>query len=198
MDVAIRLANLGDAAGVLSIYAPYCEATSVTFEIAAPTEEQMRERIVSVTANYPWLVAEVQGRIVGYVYATRFRERAGYRWTAEVAVYIAADTHRRGLGKAMYTSLFAILRVQGYAKAIAGITVPNPASVRLHESLGFVQTGTFPGVGHKDGKWLDVGWWQLQLQPESVSPPEPQPFSSLRNAAAVAEAIAEGNALLVR
>ena len=198
MDVDIRLANVGDAAGVLAIYAPFCETTSVTFEIAAPTEKQMCERIVNVSANYPWLVAEMQGRIVGYVYATRFRERAGYRWTAEVAVYIAADTHRRGLGKALYTSLFSILRAQGYAKAIAGITVPNPASVRLHESLGFVQTGMFPGVGHKDGKWLDVGWWQLQLQPETAGPPEPQPFSSMRDAAAVVAAIGEGKALLRR
>jgi L-amino acid N-acyltransferase YncA len=198
MDVDIRLAKTGDAAGVLAIYAPYCETTSVSFEIAAPTQEQMRERIANVSANYPWLVAEMQGRIVGYVYGTRFRERAGYRWTAEVAVYIAADTHRRGLGKALYTSLFSILRAQGFVKAIAGITVPNPASVRLHESLGFVRTGTFPGVGHKDGKWLDVGWWQLQLQPETASPREPQPFSSLRDAAAVVAAIGEGKALLRR
>jgi L-amino acid N-acyltransferase YncA len=196
MGVEIRLANTNDAAGVLAIYAPYCESTPITFEIAPPSVDQIRDRITSVMASYPWLVAEADGRVLGYVYGTRFRERAGYRWTAEVAVYIAEEAKQRGLGKALYTTLFAILRAQGFAKAIAGITVPNPASVRLHESLGFVRTGIFPGVGYKDGNWLDVGWWQLQLQPEVPNPREPELFSAVRDSAIVAAAIAEGEALL--
>lgn len=196
MGIEIRLANTNDAAGILAIYAPYCESTPITFETAPPTLEQMQDRIKNVMANYPWLVAEENGRVLGYVYGTRFRERAGYRWTSEVAVYIAEDAKRRRLGKALYTSLFAILRAQGIAKAIAGITVPNPASVRLHESVGFVRTGTFPGVGYKDGNWLDVGWWQLQLRPEVPHPSEPELFSKLQNTGAVAAAIAEGQALL--
>jgi len=196
MGVEIRLANPDDAADILAIYAPYCESTAITFEVVPPTLEQMRDRITSVMAGYPWLVAEVNGRLSGYVYATRFRERAGYRWTAEVAVYIAEDAKRRGLGKSLYTALFAILRAQGYAKAIAGITMPNQASVRLHESLGFVRTGTFPGVGYKDGVWLDVGWWQLLLLPETPTPREPVPFSAVRDAAAIAAAVAAGSAVL--
>jgi L-amino acid N-acyltransferase YncA len=198
MGARIRLANTDDAAGILAIYAPYCVSTSVTFEIAAPTREQMSERIANVSKAYPWLVAETENGVAGYVYATRFRERAGYRWTTEVAVYIDASEQRRGFGRALYMSLFAILRAQGYAKAIAGITMPNPASVRLHEGLGFVRTGTFYGVGYKDGSWLDVGWWQLELKPETKSPVEPQPFSVLRETLAVAEALEEGNRLIKR
>jgi L-amino acid N-acyltransferase YncA len=198
MGAKIRLANIDDAGGILAIYAPYCETTSVTFEIAVPTREQISERIVNVSNAYPWLVAETEHGIAGYVYATRFRERAGYRWTTEVAVYIDASEQRRGLGRALYTSLFSILRAQGYSKAIAGITMPNPASVRLHEGLGFVRTGTFYGVGHKDGKWLDVGWWQLELQPETKNPAEPKPFSALRESPGVAAALEEGIRLIKR
>ena len=198
MTVDIRMAHAGDAAGILGIYAPYCESTTVSFEIVAPTREQMSERIARISAAYPWLVAEVDDRIAGYVYATRFRERAAYQWTAEVAVYIAINRQRRGLGRALYTSLFSILRAQGYSKAIAGITVPNPASARLHESLGFKHTGIFPGVGFKDGQWLDVGWWQLELQPEMCDPSEPRPFSALRESAAVTAALYEGRQLANR
>jgi L-amino acid N-acyltransferase YncA len=198
MSVRIRLASTDDAAGILAIYAPYCESTNVTFEIAAPTHEQMSERIAKVSQAYPWLVAETENGVAGYVYATRFRERAGYRWTTEVAVYVDTGKQRRGLGRALYTSLFSILRAQGYAKAIAGITMPNSASVRLHESLGFVRTGTFYGVGFKDGNWLDVGWWQLELQPETKSPAEPQPFSLLRESPGVAAALEAGNRLIKR
>src|SRR5262245_38841772 len=137
MAIDIRLAQLDDAAGILAIYAPYCESSTVTFETVAPTCEEMAERIARISEAYPWLVAEVSGRIVGYVYGTRFRERAAYRWTAEVAVYVGLNEQKRGLGHALYTSLFSILRLQGYSKAIAGITLPNAASVRLHEKMGF-------------------------------------------------------------
>lgn len=198
MTVDIRVARVDDAAGILAIYAPYCESSFVSFEIVAPTIEQIAERISRISAAYPWLVAESEGRVTGYVYAGRFRERAAYRWTAEVAVYVANNEQRRGLARALYTSLFSILRIQGYSKAVAGITLPNPASVGLHERLGFEYAGTFSGVGHKDGQWLDVGWWQLELQPETVSPPEPQPFSSLRESAVVAAALDEGRQLANR
>ena len=192
MTVNIRLAADADAAEILAIYAPYCESTNVTFETIAPTLEQMAERIRRISDDYPWLVGEVDGRVTGYVYATRFRERAAYRWTAEVAIYVAMNAQRRGVGRALYTSLFSILRAQGYSKAVAGITLPNSASVGLHEGVGFRHTGHFPGVGYKDGTWLDVGWWQLELQPEIGNPPEPRPFKSLRETPAVAAALRRG------
>jgi L-amino acid N-acyltransferase YncA len=195
MTTVIRVDQLDDAADILAIYAPYCTSSNVTFETAPPTVEEMVDRISRITTTYPWLVAEVDGRVTGYVYATRFRERAAYRWTAEVAVYVASERQRSGLARALYTTLFSILRIQGFSKAVAGITVPNPASVALHERMGFQPTGFFPGVGHKDGVWLDVGWWQLELQPETTNPPEPQAFPLLRESAAVAAALKEGQRL---
>ncbi len=198
MTVNIRLVADADAADILAIYAPYCASSNITFEVAAPTLAQMAERIARIGCDYPWLVAEADGSIAGYVYATRFRERTAYRWAAEVAIYVAMNAQRRGLGRALYTSLFSILREQNYFKAIAGITVPNSASVGLHESVGFRHTGHFPGVGYKDGEWLDVGWWQLELQPEIDNPPDPRPFQSLRESSAVTAALDVGRRLANR
>ena len=192
MTVDIRLAHTNDAAGIRAIYAPYCESTTVSFEVVAPTVDQMRERIARISTNYPWIVAETDGRLLGYVYATQFRERAAYRWAVELAIYVAMTEQRRGLGRALYTTLFSILREQGYFKAIAGITLPNPASVGLHESVGFRPAGIFQGVGYKAGKWLDVGWWQLELQPEIDEPREPRPFSAVHQSAFLAAAFDEG------
>jgi L-amino acid N-acyltransferase YncA len=192
MAAYIRFARLTDAAGILAIYGPYCETTCVSFEIVAPSVEKIQERISRITIDYPWLVAEVEGQIAGYVYASRRHERAAYRWSVDVAVYVAATQQRRGVGRILYETLFSILREQGYYKAFAGITLPNPASVGLHESLGFRSAGVFRGVGYKLGNWLDVGWWQLDLQPERDSPVNPQPFNSLCADPAIAAKLAEG------
>src|SRR5690349_4297330 len=165
MAAHIRFAEPADAAGILAIYGPYCESTCVSFEIVAPTLEQMQERIRRITDHYPWIIAEVDGRTIGYVYASRRHERAAYRWSVDVAVYIASGQHRRGIGRILYETLFSILREQGLFKAFAGVTLPNPGSVELHESMGFRPVAVFQGVGHKFGRWLDVGWWELDLQP---------------------------------
>ena len=137
MTITIRFAQPDDAAGVLAIYGPYCDSTTVSFEIAAPTIAQMSQRIERIMLQHPWLVAEIDGEVAGYVYASQHRERAAYRWMVDVAVYISPAHRRRNLGKALYHVLFDVLRTQGYFKAFAGITLPNAASVRLHESVGF-------------------------------------------------------------
>jgi L-amino acid N-acyltransferase YncA len=196
MSIEFRVATTEDADGIREIYAPYCESSNVSFETVAPTREQMAERIARILETYPWLVAVEHNRVAGYVYATRFRERAAYRWTVEAAVYIAKHHHQRGLGRALYTCLFSILRLQNFSKVVAGVTLPNPASARLHESVGFKPAGRFDGVGHKNGTWLDVGWWQLEVQPEIDPPPEPVPFACIRNSPAVATALAEGQRLV--
>ncbi|MEO7402776.1 MAG: arsinothricin resistance N-acetyltransferase ArsN1 family B [Burkholderiales bacterium] len=196
MTIEIRLAHANDAAGIRAIYAPYCETTRVSFEVVAPTVDQMRERIARIGATYPWVVAENHGRLLGYVYASQFRERAAYRWSVEVAVYVAMTEQRRGVGRALYTTLFSILRSQGYSKAIAGITLPNSASVGLHESVGFRPAGCFAGVGFKADKWLDVGWWQLELQPEVDNPREPTPIGELLHSAGLSTAFDEGMQLI--
>jgi phosphinothricin acetyltransferase len=192
MTVQIRVATPDDADALRAIYAPYCTSSYVSFELVAPSEQQMRERIDRIAHQFPWLVGEIDGKVAGYVYASQHRERAAYRWAVDVAVYIAATNHRRGLGRALYTSLFAILRQQGYFQAYAGITLPNAGSVGLHEALGFRPVAVFPHVGFKLGRWLDVGWWRLQLLPEVDQPADPVSFGSIRGESAVTAALAEG------
>jgi len=186
----LRFASPDDAEAIRAIYGPYCESTTVSFEIVAPTLEQMRERIARISASHPWLVAEADGKVAGYVYATQHRERAAYRWMVDVAVYVAQDYQRRSLGRILYKTLFSILRHQGFFKAFAGITLPNPASQGLHESVGFKRIGAYHGVGFKAGRWLDVGWWQLELQPEIAEPREPRPFHSIAKEPEVLAALA--------
>jgi L-amino acid N-acyltransferase YncA len=196
MTARIRFAEPHDASGVLAIYGPFCESSTASFEITAPTTEQMAERIALVSRQYPWLVCDVDGRVAGYVYACRHRERAAYCWAVEVTAYMAADYRRCGLGRALYTSLVSILRQQGYFKAFAGITLPNEASIRLHEAMGFEPIGAYRGVGYKLGQWLDVGWWKKSLQAERIDPALPQPIGAVRESEAVVAALAEGQRLL--
>jgi phosphinothricin acetyltransferase len=178
MPPTIRLAGAPDAGPVLAIYAPFCH-TPISFEAQPPGVEEMRGRIAKVSAKLPWLVCEEGGEVWGYVYATPHRERAAYQWSVEVSAYVAEARRRRGVGRALYTSLFAALALQGYYGAYAGVTLPNPASVGLHEAVGFVPVGVYHGVGYKLGRWHDVGWWQRELRPRG---PDPVPPVDLRAA----------------
>jgi phosphinothricin acetyltransferase len=191
MPATIRLATEADAPAVAAIYAPFCESTPVSFEEVAPTPAEMARRIRTITERLPWLVLE-DGVVAGYAYAGAHRERAAYRWSVDVTVYVGADHRRRGVGRALYGALLPMLRHLGYFKAYAGITLPNPGSVGLHEAVGFESVGTYRGVGHKYDAWHDVRWYQLALQPEQVGPPEPRPVSALLGSAQWAEATANG------
>lgn len=164
----------GDAAACAEIYAPHVEGSAVSFDELAPDAAAMGERIERVAATHAWLVAEREGRVVGYAYGYPFQQRPAYRWTVGVSVYVATDEHGRGVGRALYTALFDRLRERGYRMAHAGITLPNPASVALHESFGFERIGVNREIGWKNGAWRDVGWWQLELAPAGASPP-PEP-----------------------
>jgi L-amino acid N-acyltransferase YncA len=172
---AIRSADPGrDAAACAAIYAPSVEAAPTSFEERAPDAAAMAARMAEYMATHPWLVAEDGGEVVGYAYACPFLQRPAYRWSASVSVYVAADRVGAGIGRALYEELFARLRRQGLRMAVAGITLPNPASVALHERLGFVQTGVNRAIGWKLGAWRDVGWYQLELTPEPAgAPPDP-------------------------
>jgi L-amino acid N-acyltransferase YncA len=196
MTTKIRFAEPEDAAGVLAIYAPFCDASFVSFEDIAPTMAQMQERMAKISTQYPWLVCDIDGEVAGYVYASRHRERAAYRWAVDVAVYVGAAYRRRRVGQALYTSLFGILREQGYVNAYAGITLPNPASVGLHEAVGFRPLGVFPSVGFKVGQWRDVGWWWLGLMPAKKVPEEPRPIGHIQDGDAVAAALIEAERLI--
>lgn len=176
----IRLATESDVTGMLEIYAPFCADSPVTFETEAPTEVEMRRRLAVTLARFPWLVAEEAGQIVGYAYAGPHHERAAYQWSVTTAVYVRSGQLRGGIGRSLYTSLFRMLTAQGFFSAFAIIALPNPASVGLHERLGFKQVGHFPGAGYKGGRWIDVGWWQLELQPKPEHPSPPRSMAELR------------------
>jgi L-amino acid N-acyltransferase YncA len=177
--VTIRDADPGrDAAACAAIYAPSVEDNPTSFEERAPGAEEMVARIRRIQETHPWLVAERGGEVVGYAYACPHRQRTAYRWSVDVSVYVAPGHHGEGIGRALYTALFERLRAQRFRMAYAGITLPNAASVALHESLGFAQVGTMREVGWKLGAWRDVGWFQLELSPPgSEPPPEPLPPS---------------------
>jgi len=157
-----RLATEADAGAIAAIYAPYV-MTPITFDTEAPTASDFAGRIAELQQTYPFLVAEVDGKIVGYAYAHRFRERAAYQWGAELSIYLVRDYHRRGAGRALYEALLKILKRQGFRMAYGCVTVPNPASVALHEKLGFRSIGAFRGAGWKGGAWHDVMWFERRL-----------------------------------
>jgi L-amino acid N-acyltransferase YncA len=165
-----------DAEACAAIYAPSVEGSVTSFEERAPDTAEIAARIAAISTTHPWLVAEEGGEVVGYAYACRHRERAAYRWTADVSVYIAAGQRGRGHGRSLYEALFERLREQRFQVACAGITLPNEASVALHERLGFVAVGVMRRIGWKQGAWRDVGWWQLELVPAAADPP-PEPRS---------------------
>ncbi len=169
----VRAAVAADAASIVEIYRPAVIDTAISFEEELPTVEEIQARM-SARPTMPWLVAEVDGHVAGYAYASPHRQRAAYRWSADCSVYIASAYHRRGIGRLLYEELFAQMRTLGYVSMFAGITLPNESSVGLHERLGFQLVGIYRDVGFKHGQWLDVGWWKLPLiSPLPVNPVEP-------------------------
>jgi L-amino acid N-acyltransferase YncA len=161
-----------DGAGCAAVYAPFVDDSASSFEARAPSPEEFRQRIERTTKNHPWLVADDGEGVIGFAYGCPHRERAAYRWAADVSVYVAPAQQRRGIGCALYGSLLPLLVRQGLHVACAGITLPNEASVALHESFGFTLVGVHRRIGFKRGRWWDVGWWQLELQ-QPVAPSEP-------------------------
>ncbi len=160
-----------DAAACAAIYAPHVEGSPVSFEERAPDAAELAARIERYGQGHAWLVAERGGEVLGYAYATAFNERPAYRWSASVSVYVAEVARGHGVGRTLYEALFERLREQGYRMACAGITLPNEASVGLHEALGFERTGVNREIGFKEGAWRDVGWFQLELSPAPDGPP---------------------------
>lgn len=173
----LRIARPGDAADIAAIYAPFVRDTAISFEVNPPGTDEMLGRITSTLATYPWLVAESEGRVAGYAYASQHRLREAYRWACDVAVYLSPDAQGKGFGSLLYTELLRILTSQGFRSAYGGIALPNAASVALHEKMGFRHLGTYTQVGFKLGQWHDVGWWQRTLSADAGVPGEVIPFA---------------------
>lgn len=159
----IRPATPDDASAIVEIYNHYIATTTISFEEHPVTPDEMVGRIRDVTAALPWFVYESEGKVAGYAYATKWRARSAYRFSAETSVYVAPGQGGKGIGSALYKTLLEELRAREIHMAIGGIAQPNPASVALHESLGFEKVAHFKQVGRKFDRWVDVGYWELQL-----------------------------------
>ena len=180
MTTLLRLACPADAGAIQAIYGPIVRDTVISFERDPPTVDEMRRRIADTLPTHPWLVCERDGAVTGYAYACRHRARAAYDWSVDVSVYIHPAWRRRGIGRALYASLFAVLKLQGFYNAYAGIALPNPGSVGLHQAVGFRPVGVYREVGFKFGAWHDVGWWHLALQPKPAAPEPPLSIAELQ------------------
>jgi phosphinothricin acetyltransferase len=166
--IRIRPATPADAADLLAIYAPCVRDTTISFETEPPTEDEFAARIAKALSRWQWLVADHEGRGVGYVYGSLHRERAAYQWSTEVSAYLHPDFRQRGIAQVLYRRLFDDLAAKGYCNALAGIALPNEASVALHRSVGFQPIGVFSKVGRKFGRWHDVAWFERRLRDEPL------------------------------
>lgn len=193
----IRLATEQDAGQIQAIYSSIVSQTATSFEMEPPTVEDIRQRIRDTLIDFPWLVCEQQGVVLGYAYASKHRTRAAYQWSVDVSVYIRDDQRRKGMGRALYSALFPILAQQGFYNAYAGIALPNPGSVGLHESMGFKPVGVYQSVGYKFGAWHDVGWWHLALRPTAETPQPPVELRAVQDTEAWKAALAVGSSLLL-
>jgi phosphinothricin acetyltransferase len=174
--VEIRPATAEDAGAIAAVYAPYVTDSVISFEAGPPDAEEMLRRMTA-RPRLPWLVAVEGEDLLGFAYASGHRGREAYRWAADASVYLAMDHRGRGLGRALYDVLVPLVRDLGYVTLHAGVALPNDASRRLHESMGFELVGIYRNVGYKAGAWHDVGWWQLPLREPPADPDEPREWS---------------------
>lgn len=177
--LTLRIASPHDAECLSQIYAYYVDTSSISYEYVAPTVEEFSSRISHKLEQYPYIVAELDGKPVGYAYASQYRERAAYGWCVELSVYVSRHCIGRGVGTALYTALLELLRLQNIVIAYSAITLPNDASIALHEKMGFTLAGRFHASGYKMGQWWELAWYQKQLNPMQCPPPAVIPFPQL-------------------
>lgn len=177
--MSVRLARVEDVTRILEIYAPYVEQTVYSFEYTAPTVEEFTERFRNITKQFPWLVWEEDGRVLGYAYACAPFERAAYSWCAEPAIYLCPEARGRGIGSALYEVLEGYLKQQGYVVLYALITTGNAPSAAFHEAVGYKRTALLPECGFKHGAWHGVIWMEKRLKTVEVPTTMPIPFPIL-------------------
>lgn len=178
-NYSIRLITESDAQAVLDIYKPYVLNTIISFEYEVPTLDEYLQRIKTNTEDYPWLVCLYENKIVGYAYASKHRARTAYQWSPESTVYLSPEVHRKGIARALYETLFALLRLQGHFNVYAGIGLPNDKSVGFHKAMGFEEIGVFKKVGYKLGNWHDTHWFQFSLAEHISNPPTPKKLNEV-------------------
>ncbi len=175
----VRMATLEDAPAIYTIYEPYILNTAITFEYDIVPLEEFRKRMETVLCQYPWLVYEKDGRILGYAYGSRFKERAAFQWDCECSVYIDQDVHRQGIATALYNCLFELLEKQGYYTVYALITYHHESSTKLHQKFGFTKVGVYPKTGYKLGKWWDLLVMEKRLRSVDEAPLKPEPICKI-------------------
>jgi L-amino acid N-acyltransferase YncA len=178
-EYKIRLATVDDADSILNVYTPYVLQTASTFEYDVPSVEEFRNRVAKISAQYPYLVCEYDGEIVGYAYGSTHRERMGYSWCAEATVYLSEAHHRRGIARILYDALFALMKEQGYKSIYVSILSTNVASLAFHRAMGFEDIGMFRNIGYKLGDWHSNIWMQLFLDEHHAAPPLPVAFIAI-------------------
>ncbi|MBN2173526.1 MAG: N-acetyltransferase [Bacteroidales bacterium] len=188
----IRLANSKDYKSIHEIYKPFVESTAISFEFSMPSLSEYSKRIDEIQVDYPWLVLDINGQVAGYAYASKHRKRAAYQWAAEVSVYVDKTYYRKHAATALYHALSSILEMMGVRMLLAGITLPNEASVRFHESMGFEPIGIYKNIGFKFGKWHSVGWWQKEIGNINEVPQTIAMFSQIQSSPEVLSALESG------
>ena len=174
----IRNATAADAPAMLAIYAPYVENSTYTFEYTIPSEEAFLARFREITLQFPWLVWEENGRVLGYAYGSLPFARAAYAWAGEVSIYLAADAQGRGIGRKLYTALEKFMEYQGYRVLYAIITEENNVSLAFHKALGYREAGVFSQCGLKFNRWLSVVWMEKHLNSVGIPSKTPHPYSA--------------------
>ena len=177
--MSIRPATVADLPRILEIYAPYVEHTAISFEYTVPTLAEFTDRFLGITAQFPWLVWEENGAVLGYAYGSLPFERAAYQWSAEASIYLRPEARGKGIGRKLYAALEEILKKQGYRKVYAIITTANEASVAFHQAVGYRHTATFPDCGYKFGQWYGTVWLEKDLNTWPAPPKSPIPVTEL-------------------
>lgn len=195
-NIIIRSATPEDTTKMLHIYTPFVRDTAVTFEVIPPTPDEFRERVLNIQQSFPWLVCMYDGILAGYAYAASHRSRIAYQWTKELSVYIDPDYRKMRIATGLYTSLIEIIKIQGIMTCLAGITLPNLASVAFHEKMGFTKVGVYHKVGYKYGLYRDAGWWELFIQVTGYIPGKIIPVNDIMDGNSWNEAMRRGTEII--
>ncbi len=197
-NIQIRVVQQKDVQDILDIYEPFVLKSAVSFEENVPDIDEMWHRISSIVNELPYLVCEINSKVVAYVYASNHRQRGAYRWSKEVSVYVHPNFRKNKIASALYFCLFEILKVQGITNVLAGITVPHSSSIDFHEKLGFKKVAEYEAVGFKLGQWHNVGWWEMKLFHELPVPKEIIiPFPAIQNSPFIKNIFEQGKELIL-